>query len=148
MAAMSCEDERGRDAVAAVGETPAESLKHGRCRRGVRVAPVEDSERFALQGRRLVDRGSVAAARELSGQALGLIPLFAGCRARPFRLVPVQVPDGGARRALVLPASPTDFITHSGADTLASMTANNVHSRAAVDKRATLCVKAPHLRSC
>ena len=48
MAAMTCDHERGQDAVAAVDETPAKSLKHGRRRRGVRVAPVEDSERFAL----------------------------------------------------------------------------------------------------
>lgn len=140
-------DATSMTAVAAGGESP-QSLERGRRRYGRGVAPVKDNRRLVLRRRGRVDRGSATrAAGDLSGQALGLIPLLGGGRARSFDVVQMKAPDVGELRRLVRSASPTRVVAHKHADTLASMTSDNVRRRVAAAKTGTLCPNGPHLKN-
>jgi hypothetical protein len=71
----------------------------------------------------------------------------AGGRARSFDVVQMKAPDVGELRRLVRSASPTRVVAHKHADTLASMTSDNVRRRVAAAKTGTLCPNGRHLKS-
>ena len=87
---MTCDDQQGHDAVTAVCETPAKPPKRSRRRRDLHVAPIQNTSRLTLRERW---SSCPPAAGDLSGQALGLIPLVGSRLARPIRLVAMKVPD-------------------------------------------------------